>query len=113
MNKTHDKWKPILDNMSDKKHLNDFIKNHQLNENLGNVQPNTGQTLSENILPITIQSMAKTLGQDLVAVKPLSAPTGNLFYHGEYTETDSQKAERIRKERQKKLERIFNGQNKL
>jgi len=46
----------------------------------------------------------KTIGLDLVSVKPLSAPTGKLFIDGE---TPDQKAERIRKEREKKLKRIL------
>jgi len=45
--------------------------------------------------------------QGLISVQPLSAPTGTLFYYMDFKyETD---AEKKRKERQKKMERIIKG----
>lgn len=47
----------------------------------------------------------------LIPVVPMNLPTGNLFYM-DYVydfETDQEKAERMRKERSEKLERILNG----
>jgi len=56
------------------------------------------------LLPMAMKVAAKTISLDLVSVKPLSGPTGMLWG---IPETESQKAERIREERRKKLERIF------
>lgn len=96
-----EKWKPIIDNLGvdseDKKEwISQYAEMHQASENL----ISSGNTVSEdfNLLPISMKIASKTIGLDL------SAPTGKLFIDGE---TPDQKAERIRKEREKKLKRIL------
>ncbi|MCK9477541.1 MAG: hypothetical protein M0R46_16625 [Candidatus Muirbacterium halophilum] len=66
----------------------------------------SGNTVSEDfqLLPISIKVASKTIGLDVVAVQPMSAPIGTLLFD---QETEEQKAERIRKEREKKLKRIL------
>jgi hypothetical protein len=55
-----------------------------------------------------IMTEKKDVWEDgLVSVQPLSAPTGKLFHMDFKYESTEEKAERIRKEREAKIERIF------
>lgn len=55
-----------------------------------------------NILPITQRVFAKTLSLDMVEVKPMSAPTGKLFYADYVYES------RKNINRKNKIKNIFN-----
>jgi len=40
----------------------------------------TGNNSTPNLMPVAMKIAAQTIGLDLVSVKPLSAPLGNLMY---------------------------------
>jgi hypothetical protein len=75
---------------------------------LGNTPVNSfdSGTTFPNILPISMMVASQTIGMDLVSVQPLSAPL-NQFHWFDYRYEEPW-SERIKKERDKKLERVFN-----
>jgi len=73
----------------------------------------TGQTISstsfgnQNLLPVSIKIAAQTIGMNLVAVKPMSAPIGSIFGMDFAYETPEEGRKKKRKERLKKLNKIL------
>jgi len=59
-----------------------------------------------SLLPVSMQIASKTIGLDLVAVKPMSSPIITGFMDFKY-ETPEEIARRKREEREKKFKRIF------
>jgi len=74
--------------------------------------PNSGLTNSSfNLLPIAIKVAARTIGLDLVSVKPMSTPNGVIW--GDYKYGYDFLAEQKRKERREKMEEIFAEELKI
>lgn len=86
------KWKPLIDNQN----LECFnTTDDQLSGFTNNSTPTQLDTY--NLLPLSIKIAAKTIGLNLVTVCPMDS----------WYETDEQKAERIRQEREDKMNDIL------
>jgi hypothetical protein len=82
------KWAPVLENMGIKDEkkkdwLSQYAEHHSLNEKnfgegaeLGNQVATTPTDFSGNLLPVAMKVAAQTIGQDLVAVKPMKGVGG-------------------------------------
>lgn len=41
----------------------------------------TGPTITRNLLPVSVRPAARTIGSDLVVVRPLGTPSSTIDYH--------------------------------
>ncbi len=77
------KWAPVLENMGIKDEkkkdwMSQYAEKHSLNENLVDevIENTKSNEFSSNLLPIAMKVAAQTIGQDLVAVKPMKGVGG-------------------------------------
>lgn len=105
------KWASLFNNELSGK--TDWLTQYANNLNSFCGSISTGQTFTnnfsnQNLLPLSIKIAAQTIGMDLVAVKPMSAPLGTIFgMDFKYGETLEERIKRIRKERMQKLNKIL------
>ena len=73
--KTEDKWKGIIGNIGLTGSKADWMSQYA-----GLQTQSITQSIFPSMMPITMKMATQTIGLDLVSVKPLPRPSGNIFY---------------------------------
>jgi hypothetical protein len=92
---TKDKWKNIIGNIGLTGSQASWMSQYT------GLQSQSTQSSFPSMFPIAMKVAAQTVGLDLVSVKPMSAPSGQLFY------ADYQYGNTKRTRRKKKINNIF------
>jgi hypothetical protein len=93
---TEDKWKNIIGNIGLTGSQATWMSQYTSSQ----INTSTSSS-STNMFPIAMKVAAQTVGLDLVSTKPMSAPSGQLFY------TDYQYGNTKRTTRKRKINNIF------
>ena len=93
---TEDKWKGIIGNIGLTGSQSNWMSQYA-----GLQSQSTTQSNFPSMFPIAMKVAAQTVGLDLVSVKPMSAPSGHLFY------ADYQYGNTKRTTRKRKINNIF------
>ena len=76
---------------------------------IGNLQfTSSGNTNFPNMMPLSMKIASQTIGFDMVSVKPLKGPIGNIFgMDFKYEEDEEAKRRRLLRERLEKINKIL------